>query len=659
VITGKAMNSGPRRTIAIVWSESHIKRIISFHRQCQPEEELLFVSIRSEVDLFLREKATLPSRPLDSFTLAKSFIDIEDEAARLSPSWHVCDGRDVTFFDGLSFGDFVGMDIYFFWRDLVATIELIRAIVTQEKPTEIVYVDDRCFALNIILSYGDVITLVCNNLDVETTALSADLVTRLRYLLQRHVKFSLIWYLRDHVFRLYDIYNRVRYKIRRSNWRRESNIGSATVKRCSSGKGSKLQTNLVIVDYPFRMLPPVVKKLQQRSRVVVLASTPEAYSLLAEQGLPYVTFQQYHPRGRRKAIRNKLRRLKKMGQAVLNDDEFRAHLSYGDLPLWHAVEEQLKFEFFHRFPRLLVKSERVRNLLRLEKPDCIVVSLDCRTYTRVPLRIGEQLDIPSVLVQHAITTGNRPLFPFVPFLTDKQAVWGDAAREWFLERGVDPERLVVTGSPSFDHLFHKETSTLPSKEKLCALLGLDAEKKIYVLATEPILESDNERSVNCVLEAMKSVPQAQLIIKLHPAEGRQALQWYRNLVQASGLTSVVVVSDLDIHSLLKHCDCLMTYDSTVGLEAMLLDKPVIIINPTGHPYRVPYVAHQAALGVHTEAEMLPAIQSIGDPQVMGELLENARRFSYHYAYLPDGQAAKRVADLVMEVGSTGQSASHS
>jgi CDP-glycerol glycerophosphotransferase (TagB/SpsB family) len=91
----------------------------------------------------------------------------------------------------------------------------------------------------------------------------------------------------------------------------------------------------------------------------------------------------------------------------------------------------------------------------------------------------------------------------------------------------------------------------------------------------------------------------------------------------------------------------MTVHSTVALEAMLLNKPVITINLTGTPDYMPYAESGAALGVYREEDLVPAIRkALRDPQVIEEMAQSREKFISEYAYKPDGQAAKRIAELI-------------
>jgi 3-deoxy-D-manno-octulosonic-acid transferase len=87
--------------------------------------------------------------------------------------------------------------------------------------------------------------------------------------------------------------------------------------------------------------------------------------------------------------------------------------------------------------------------------------------------------------------------------------------------------------------------------------------------------------------------------------------------------------------------------STTALEAMILDKPVIIVDFIKNPFPTPYTESGAAIGVYKEEDLAPTIEKVlHNQKVQKELKNNRKQFVYEHAYKIDGQASKRVVDLI-------------
>ncbi len=218
------------------------------------------------------------------------------------------------------------------------------------------------------------------------------------------------------------------------------------------------------------------------------------------------------------------------------------------------------------------------------------------------------------------------------------------ARNAYLSMGVPADKVFVTGQPRFDLIGQKKYD----RKRFMAELGVPEDKGIVVLATQPLgsfwTEGDREEFINTVISALSEFPEKQLVIKLHPGE---KMAEYQQMLAKMEEDRAIICQKIDLYELLHACDLLMTVHSTVALEAMLLNKPVITINLTGKPDLMPYAESGAALGVYQRRALAPAInKALYDPEVRKNLAQSREKFISKYAYRPDGQAAKRVTELI-------------
>ena len=228
------------------------------------------------------------------------------------------------------------------------------------------------------------------------------------------------------------------------------------------------------------------------------------------------------------------------------------------------------------------------------------------------------------------------------------AVMSPSAKDAYIKMGVPPEKVFVTGQPGFDRILQKKFN----KNQLMTELRIPKDKNIVVLATQPLVgiiwtKEDRKKFIEIVCSAMSDFTDKQLVIKLHPAEN---IEIYQEILAGIGEDKAIICQDVDIHDLLNACDLLMTVHSTVALEAMIFDKPVITINLTGKPDLFPYAESGAAIGVYKEEDLVSAISKVlYDPRVKENSEKNRKEFTYQHAYKLDGQASKRVADLIIRL----------
>jgi CDP-glycerol glycerophosphotransferase (TagB/SpsB family) len=247
-------------------------------------------------------------------------------------------------------------------------------------------------------------------------------------------------------------------------------------------------------------------------------------------------------------------------------------------------------------------------------------------------------------------------FHVMPVEAERQAVWGIASKEWAIKRGKAPETQVITGNPRYDSILTTKSTSREARITVCRKLGLDTRTGIVVIATswyQPISScytpEDVEAFVVYALTAMKSFPEKSVVVKLHPNFSKEYEATTRSIIEQLQV-SKAVVTERFLWELLSMCELLITDTSTVGLEAILLDKPVIVFNPAPDPNLNPYIGTDFVINVNKADDLVPAIRdALYDGEVRRKLAEARRRSVCQYAYCQDGKASRRVGHLIEQM----------
>lgn len=210
----------------------------------------------------------------------------------------------------------------------------------------------------------------------------------------------------------------------------------------------------------------------------------------------------------------------------------------------------------------------------------------------------------------------------------------------------DTKRIVLTGQPRFDNL--AKADELFDRNEIRRKFGLAADRKTLLWTTETHALSleENKENISTVYDAVNSLENVQLVIKLHPAEDQEALL-YR---QDQSYSPIIVKGNQDVSELLYICDAMITKFSTTAIEAAILNKPIIVLNLSAEPDIMPYVEKGVAIGVYEKGALVSAIKDvIYKEEVRGKLAKGREEFVYEYAYLQDGKASERVANLMIQL----------
>lgn len=234
----------------------------------------------------------------------------------------------------------------------------------------------------------------------------------------------------------------------------------------------------------------------------------------------------------------------------------------------------------------------------------------------------------------------------------KMAVFGPAVRDMLVREGVDPARIVVTGNPKFDLVYHGKS--LGCKQKVYNQWGIPIGDKLVILFTQYFVEegkwTKEERAdfVASVAKAVAAVPSTRLIIKLHPPYEKEIE--YREIINGLNMEpQPIVCTYVPVYELANACDAAITVSSTAALETMAARKPVIIVDRDAS---CAFFSSSGAVYVRRDQDIAAIIETLlYDSNARNKVLASQDDFVFRQAYLQDGHATDRIVRLIAEMAS--------
>lgn len=303
--------------------------------------------------------------------------------------------------------------------------------------------------------------------------------------------------------------------------------------------------------------------------------------------------------------------------------------------------------FFH--PRIFLRDALMGystgNMLNIYRPKVIISNDDC-VYTK-PL----DNDAKMVVQQSArmvdyleeckgVIFQDQSLKPEL-FLSSGRT-FGDLK-----ERSQAAQRVMVTGLPRYDVL--GKASEIYSRPDFLKRYDIDPGNKIVQWSTQCHVLGDEENAANfqAVFGAIRDLQGVTLVIKRHPAEEGKYAEIMRGYIVDYKIDAVITPKDSDTSEQLFVCDLMITKNSTTAMEAVALNKPVIILNLSGDPDPVEYVREGVALGIYAGDDLKGGIKRLLDDD--RELALNRPRYIENYLYKVDGMATDRVVTVISEL----------
>jgi hypothetical protein len=326
---------------------------------------------------------------------------------------------------------------------------------------------------------------------------------------------------------------------------------------------------------------------------------------------------------------------------------------------WHALEPSFAKEFVYRgvsywplakqvFDTLVRESEdavaTIESTKRMFKHygiNCVLLFASTKGYNNLVACIAERMDIPSIELQHALSTvestsvHSRLNSRFI-------AAYGPLTRHIYESWGVDSRRIVECGSPRFD--MYAQRPHAPLRTSISKALHI-VPQIYYSLEPGNYTSYDTAR----VMQDMAWV-QARLPIELmlRPKTGfRQRFYERKEILGWFNAAQMMLYEPLP--QLLEKCDIVISGNSTSVLEALMMHKPVVMYLP--HVLDYDFKSFEEAGAVHiarTKEELLAYLRSLQSVQARTELVKQGDAFLHEY-FITDGKAGERVVSLIRAV----------
>lgn len=530
---------------------------------------------------------------------------IWEQAYALAQQWYRSADLDPTLFQGVSLGAIIEIEMWYVWRSLLEDLAVLRRILEHYAPTSITLATYRNQRLAHLLA-----ALGVTHVETRTPPR----IAQIRRQFSRDQRTAL--------FKTMELDRHVRLLALAARQRRI---------RPRLPQQHPIDT-LALLELPgsyyAESLLPV---LQHVPNSALLLMDPRHMQRAAQSGYPQLAFSSYVAPFLGRLAHDTLfwRKVFRQHRADLHKNA-----QVDGIDLWPAVAGRLSRVFALKLPLVAAEVRAAEALLQNHRVQSLLLVSDAHHGSRLITLVGRKLGVTSVVVQHGATFAP---WGYIPLHADRFAAWGAISRQWMLDRGADPERVVITGQPRFDRLANRapvERTTL----------GLPAQGRLLLWILDPFPIAENRAVLSRLATVLAGHPDLRLIIRPHPSMSDTA--WLA-AETAAHPTIQVSPATHNLHDIIACCDAVLTQGSTVGIEALALDRPVIIF--PSDPADGVQGAFPASAVVHcaTNEDLHVAMQHLftqSDPSA--ELLNARRAFITDALYRLDGRSAERVAALI-------------
>jgi len=343
-----------------------------------------------------------------------------------------------------------------------------------------------------------------------------------------------------------------------------------------------------------------------------------------------------------------------LAAAVTSGDEIRAAGQWGTYDLWPVLSSELTDAARIQWTWSARAMDEARAALIALAPDVAVTYAEAGGWGRALILEARRLGVATVGLQHGFIYRHWLNYQHEPDEHDaagEDAGFPQPTRTLVFDRYAQttletmgrfaPSSVAVTGSPRLDGLVARLDRARADRTEVRRRLGVAADAQLLVLAAKA---SEVAPHLDALFAAVAARRGVWLIVKPHPAESREA---YLHRVPP-GARIEIHEPGADLGRLLAVADGLVTMNSTVAIDALVLGLPALVI---GLPNNLsPFVDAGVMVGA-TGHNLGPAIETLlYDRQAREALLARASAFVAEYKMRADGSAARRAADEILAPG---------
>lgn len=328
---------------------------------------------------------------------------------------------------------------------------------------------------------------------------------------------------------------------------------------------------------------------------------------------------------------------------------------------WSALRTLIDARLQAELPTVVTLLESLARVQRDYRLSLILGSEDVMLIAKVTMLWARTQEIPSLHLSHALAL-NDPYTVHGRQVADITAVYGQRGLEGYLDYGVPPERLRVTGNPAWDGIPERCVARAEHAQALRAKHGLRAEEPIVVFGTTwasgHSAHGDQaifERTVAAFIDACETLFSAGLtfnpVIKDRPPNfqfGETRVGELLRERKADPGRYFYLVEDGPLWPVVA--DVLIAVDSNYCVEALLCGTAAINLRHPGNMPFGPCYAAEAGIADVVAAELPEALgHLLRDPAARACQVAASALHAPYYNVAQEGDAARRVAQLMGEM----------
>ena len=562
-------------------------------------------------------------------------FEIDQLSLKFGTSWYKDEKiKKYLEFEELNLGSLLELEMPSYFFTVLKRIIGMKNVIEKENPNKIIsyslkkYIEQVCINKNIKTDFFEKIIPMELFFDQITIPLNLGLITK-------NIKIS-----RKNYFKIKKIIDNVFNFI----WRTKP-----------SKKTLKNNDSILLLEFNTKLYEDFLKSFQISDKNIIILNQRrpsiwnfETLNIIKNSKCKVLSINDFENKLTKKKKMSKQNELTNNLELLLdNEDVLKTIFTHKEETFWNVIKEDFLKIITERFKESVDRLILINEIFDKINIKLIVDWAHTGVEEKEISQVAIKKNIPVFCLQHGIMTLNLKfekylsLMPVLPSNNTKMLVWGKIMESYLLDHKINPDKILMVGSPRHDRFFKKKISnnnnTILIASNLFFHINFDGnDTRAYDRFVLYLKE---------ILEYIKKNSNKKPIIKLHQTEYFKISSIIKKIDP-----TITIYQYEDILELLETCDIVISLNySTVLLDALILNKPTMVILPENQNYEEEeIIKRNAVLAVSNISELeIKLKQILSDDNIRENLIINGKQFIEEY-FSHRGNSSEYLAKLILK-----------
>jgi hypothetical protein len=567
----------------------------------------------------------------EDFLTDKDYLKIDNLTKNATTNWYKHDSiKNKLKFLEINLGSLMQLELYHYFLPIYTNVVLFESIISKINPSLIVsatfiddYIEHTCFDKNIsyvLVDKKSERSLVFDEINIK--------INLFKFPISIKISKKIFLFIKNKFEKL--IYFFLGFK-----------------------NTSLDKSSILLVDFNPALYDDLLKNLSKLNKTILLLNTRRpavwnfnSFKIIFNTKCKIVSLSKFKNSISEEINLNNINFNNNKNDLWTNNDDFKDIFSFGSYTLWPSIKTSFKKIVDERFSESIEFISLTKTFFSKTCPSLILEWSETAQEEQTILQIAKQFKIKTLYLQHAMAAAEKisaNMGSFMShlshsFLSDLQIVWGSPAQKYGLSH--NNTSILSPGSPRHDKFFNFKSSTASG----IILFAPSAPSSISSknIATNSVQIFDKFIRETCMI--INNIPNKKLLVKPHPTPF--LLFDIKKLVKEVD-SNISVTYSSNILDILNNSELIITTNnSTIAIEAMMLNKPVISLQTEPSFLDEQIVKMNAVISITKVSDIENTVKKLlNDSNLQRELLSNSKKFlDYHFSN--HGTASKQFSKIL-------------